>query len=245
MNWKVAALYRFVPLDDLPALRAAVQKFCAENGVFGTLLLAPEGINGTIAAPPDRMDTVIDRLDALCGVRQGELKYSTASKQPFKRLKIRLKKEIITMRAPEADPSRLAGTYVEARDWNDLLSDPDVVLLDTRNDYEVECGTFAGAVDPRIQTFTGFKDYVQQNLDPQKHKKIAMFCTGGIRCEKASAYMRAHGFDTVYHLKGGILKYLETVPADQSLWRGNCFVFDERDALGHGLSEEERTTSPQ
>lgn len=241
MSWKVAALYRFVPLDDLPALRAEVQEFCAENGVYGTLLLAPEGINGTIAAAPDRMDAVIDRLDALCGVKAGELKYSTASKQPFKRLKIRLKKEIITMRAPEADPSRLAGTYVEAQDWNALIADPEVVLLDTRNDYEVECGTFAGAIDPRIQTFTGFKDYVQHNLDPQKHKKIAMFCTGGIRCEKASAYMRAHGFETVYHLKGGILKYLETVPADRSLWRGSCFVFDERDALGHGLAEQERT----
>ena len=240
MNWKVAALYRFVPLADLPALQADIRDVCAANGVFGTLLLAPEGINGTIAAAPDALDTVISMLDRLCGVRAGELKYSSASEQPFKRLKVRLKKEIITMRAPEADPTKIVGEYVTAEDWNTLITDPEVVLLDTRNDYEVACGTFAGAVNPDIQTFTGFKNFVQDNLDPAKHRKIAMFCTGGIRCEKASSYMRAHGFENVYHLKGGILQYLETIPADQSQWQGTCFVFDDRMALGHGLEEDER-----
>lgn len=243
MEWTVAALYRFVRLDDLPALRAQINDACAAAGVYGTLLLAPEGINGTIAAPTAQaMDDIIALLDRLCGVTQGELKYSAAAAQPFKRLKVRLKKEIITMHAPEADAATMAGTYVAPDDWNALLADPDVLLVDTRNDYEVEFGTFAGAVNPDIQTFTGFKDYVQNNLDPAKHKKVAMFCTGGIRCEKASAYMRAHGFENVYHLKGGILKYLETVPADQSLWQGTCFVFDERIALGHGLAQDHTAT---
>ncbi|MBU0859543.1 MAG: rhodanese-related sulfurtransferase [Alphaproteobacteria bacterium] len=240
MNWKVAAFYRFVPLDDIPHHVAAVKDLCDRNQICGTILIAPEGINATIAGMPDELDAVIDFLDAHFNIRAGELKFSAASAQPFKRMKVRAKKEIITMRAPEADPSRLAGTYVEAQDWNALLADPEVILLDTRNDYEVDSGTFKGAIDPRIQTFTGFKDYVQNTLNPRQHKKVAMFCTGGIRCEKASAYMRAHGFETVYHLKGGILKYLETVPAQESLWQGSCFVFDDRAALGHGLSEEER-----
>lgn len=240
MTWKVAALYRFVALTDLPAHKAAVLDACAAAGICGTLLIAPEGVNGTIAGEPAALDRVIDLLDTRFGVRQGELKFSEAQDKPFVRLKIRIKKEIITMRAPEADPTRLAGQYVKPRDWNALLADPDVVLIDTRNDYEVASGTFTGAINPDIATFTGFKNFVQDNLDPAQHKKIAMFCTGGIRCEKASAYMRAHGFDEVYHLQGGIIQYLEDVPPEQSLWRGSCFVFDDRGALGHGLSEEER-----
>lgn len=240
MDWKVAALYRFVPVPDVTQAVAAAKDLCAAHGVCGTLLIAPEGVNGTIAAAPAAMTAVIDGLDELFGVRAGELKYSTASARPFRRLKVRKKKEIITMHAPEADPHTRAGTYVAPKDWNALIADPDVLVLDTRNDYEVACGTFAGAVDPQIKTFTGFKNFVQNNLNPAKHRKVAMFCTGGIRCEKASAYMRAHGFDTVYHLKGGILQYLEDVPQEQSLWQGTCFVFDEREELGHGLREAKK-----
>ncbi len=235
--WTVAALYRFVELTDLPALQAEIKTACLENDVCGTLLIAPEGINGTIAAPEDGMTQIIALLDRLAGVTQGELKYSYATEKPFLRTKVRIKKEIITMAAPEADPTKLVGTYVEPQDWDTLCANPDVTLIDTRNDYETAVGIFKGAIDPNIQKFTDFKDYVAQNLDPAKHKKIAMFCTGGIRCEKASSYMLAHGFEEVYHLKGGILKYLETIPADQSQWDGECFVFDRRVAIGHGLEE--------
>lgn len=235
--WTVAALYRFVELTDLPALQAEIKAACLENDVCGTLLIAPEGINGTIAAPEDGMMQIIALLDRLAGITQGELKYSYATEKPFLRTKVRIKKEIITMAAPEADPTKLVGTYVEPQDWDTLCANPDVTLIDTRNDYETAVGIFKGAIDPNIQKFTDFKDYVAQNLDPARHKKIAMFCTGGIRCEKASSYMLAHGFEEVYHLKGGILKYLETIPADQSQWDGECFVFDRRVAIGHGLEE--------
>ena len=236
-TWKVAALYRFVRLEDIPALRQDVQGRCDALGICGTLLLAPEGVNGTIAGLPDQLDEIVRYLDAKFGVSQGELKYSAAAGKPFNRMKVRPKKEIITMRAPEADPTVQVGTYVEPEDWNALISDPEVLLVDTRNDYETKLGIFEGAVDPDIKVFTAFKDYVEKNLDPAKHKKVAMFCTGGIRCEKASSYMLAHGFDEVYHLKGGILKYLETVPADESKWKGDCFVFDHRVAVGQGLAE--------
>lgn len=240
MTYSVVALYRFVSLDRLPALQAEMKAICLENAVCGTILIAPEGINGTVAAPDAAgLKNVMDFLDAKTGIRQGEVKYSAASEKPFQRLKVRLKKEIVTLKAPEADPNKQVGRYVDPQDWNALLSDPDVVLLDTRNVYETEIGIFKNAIDPKIETFTQFKDFVQGNLDPAKHKKIAMFCTGGIRCEKASSYMLAHGFDEVYHLKGGILKYLETVQPEESLWEGGCFVFDERIALGHGLREEE------
>jgi UPF0176 protein len=236
--WTVAALYRFIALEDLQALQASIKAVCDANGIFGTLLLAPEGINGTIAAPSEAgMTALIDHLDTTCGVRLGELKYSQASEQPFRRMKVRLKKEIITMKAPEADPTKLVGQYVAPQDWNQLIARDDVTLVDTRNDYETAVGIFKGAIDPNIQTFTQFKQWVADNMDPAKHKKVAMFCTGGIRCEKASAYMLAHGFEEVYHLKGGILKYLEEVPADQSKWDGGCFVFDRRVAVGHGLEE--------
>jgi UPF0176 protein len=235
--WNVAALYRFVSLTDLPALQAEIKAACDEYGISGTLLLAPEGVNGTIAGEGEKLAPVIDLLDRLLGVRQGELKYSTSTGNPFRRMKVRLKKEIITMAAPEADPTKLVGTYVEPQDWNALIADPEVVLIDTRNDYETKVGIFKGAIDPNIETFTQFKDFVANEMDPAKHKKVAMFCTGGIRCEKASSYMLAHGFEEVYHLKGGILKYLETIPADQSQWDGECFVFDRRIAVGHGLVE--------
>jgi UPF0176 protein len=235
--WTVAALYRFVELTNLPALQAEIKAACVENGICGTLLIAPEGINGTIAGVGEKLGTVVDLLDRLAGVKSGELKYSTASGKPFLRMKVRMKKEIITMAAPEANPNKIVGKYVKPEDWNALISDPDVTVLDTRNDYETAVGIFRGAIDPNIQKFTDFKDFVSEKMDPGKHKKIAMFCTGGIRCEKASAYMLAHGFEDVYHLHGGILKYLETIPADQSMWDGECFVFDRRVAVGHGLTE--------
>ncbi len=237
--WTVAALYRFVALENLPALQAELQAIAADNDICGTILLAPEGINGTVAGIGEKLDTFVDALDRIAGVRQGELKYSTSTGKPFLRAKIKVKREIITMNAPEANPTVLVGKYVTAEDWNALIADPEVTLIDTRNDYETAVGIFKGAIDPNIQKFTDFKDYVAENLDPAKHKKIAMFCTGGIRCEKASSYMLAHGFEEVYHLHGGILKYLETIPADQSQWDGECFVFDRRVAVGHGLTEGE------
>lgn len=237
MTWTVAALYRFLELEDLPAIQTRVKEVCAYHGIVGTILLAPEGINGTIAGENGKLADVIDFLDAQFGIRSGELKFSSAGDRPFLKLKIRIKKEIITMRAPEANPAIRVGDYVEAKDWNALLNDPDIVLLDTRNTYETAVGTFKGAVDPNIATFTEFKDFVAREMDPAKQKKIAMFCTGGIRCEKASSYMLAQGFENVYHLKGGILKYLETVSTDESLWQGDCYVFDRRVAIGHGLRE--------
>lgn len=236
--YTVAAFYRFVALNDLPALQAQIKEFCAARDIIGILLLAPEGVNSTIAGTPQAMAETIEFLDSVLGIRQGELKFSTAEKKPFRKLRVRLKKEIITMKAPEADPTKQVGTYVSAAEWNRLITDPEVVVLDTRNTYEVELGTFREAIDPRLTVFSEFPEFVTKNLDPAKHKKIAMFCTGGIRCEKASAYMMAHGFDEVYHLKGGILKYLEETPAEQSLWDGTCFVFDRRVALDHGLTED-------
>ncbi|GJL85020.1 MAG: UPF0176 protein [Micavibrio sp.] len=237
MTYKIAALYRFTPIDDTAALRQEIVDFCADMGVCGTLLLAPEGINGTFGGPDENMDKAINFLDDKLGIKQGELKFSASDKKPFNRFKVRLKKEIITMKAPEADPNKQVGQYVEVQDWNDLIADPDVTVIDTRNDYETKVGIFKNAIDPDIKNFTDFKDYVADNLDPDKHKKVAMFCTGGIRCEKASSYMLAHGFEEVYHLKGGILKYLETIPADQSQWEGECFIFDQRVSVTHGLEQ--------
>lgn len=240
MNYKIAALYRFTPLSELEALRAAIRAFGNEcEALCGTLLLAPEGINGTIGAAPKALDRMVEFLDREAGILQGEVKFSWSEDTPFNRFKIRLKKEIVTLRAPEADPSKQVGIYVDPAEWNALIDDPEVTLIDTRNDYETRIGIFKGAIDPDISTFTEFKDYVATRLDPAKHKKVAMFCTGGIRCEKASSYMLAHGFEEVYHLKGGILKYLETIPADESRWEGECFVFDQRVAVGHGLEESE------
>lgn len=238
MSYKIAAFYRFTPLADIPALRRALRDFGAGiEGLCGTILLAPEGINGTIGAYPDALDRMVDFLDRQFGLHQGEIKFSTSVKTPFNRFKVRPKKEIITMKRPDANPNKQVGTYVEAQNWNDLVSDPEVVLIDTRNDYETRVGIFKDAIDPDIKVFTEFPAWVEKNLDPQKHKKIAMFCTGGIRCEKASSYMLAQGFENVYHLKGGILKYLETIPADESLWKGECFVFDNRVSVTHGLGE--------
>ncbi len=241
MTYKVAALYQFVALPDFRELRDPLHAICSDLGIKGTLLLAREGINGTVAGTEEGIDALMvklregplfhGRLDNL------ELKFSAASEMPFGKMKVRLKKEIVTLGDPQTDPTKTVGTYVSSTEWNKLIESPDVILLDTRNDFEVEMGTFEGAVDPRIKKFSEFKDFVQKELDPSKHKKVAMFCTGGIRCEKASSYMLSQGFEEVYHLKGGILQYLEDVPEAQSRWNGGCFVFDERVSLGHGLVE--------
>jgi UPF0176 protein len=244
MALKVAAFYQFAALPDFKAIRAPLHALCARFAVKGSVLLACEGINGTLAGPPEGIDGLIEEFQqgAVFGGRLDhlELKYSTATEMPFGRLKVRLKKEIVTLGDPAADPNRQVGTYVDPADWNALIASPDVLVLDTRNAFEVAMGTFEGARDPGIRSFGQFKDFAAHALDPGKHRRIAMFCTGGIRCEKASSHLLAQGFAEVYHLKGGILKYLEQVPEAQSRWRGECFVFDERVALGHGLRERSR-----
>ena len=232
----VAAIYKFVKLADCAALRDSLLAQCDALGISGTLLLAEEGINGTIAGTRSGIDAILAYLRSDPRLADLEHKESSADHPPFYRMKVKLKKEIVTMGVPGIDPTERVGQYVKPEDWNALISDPDVLLIDTRNDYEVEVGTFKGAVDPRITTFREFPDYVKNNLNPNKKPRVAMFCTGGIRCEKASAYMLQQGFPEVYHLQGGILKYLENVPAEESLWQGECFVFDQRVAVGQGLA---------
>jgi UPF0176 protein len=245
MSYTVAALYQFLPLPDFRELREPLRLFCNSLQIKGSILLADEGLNGTVSGTPDAIRTLVERLRGgeVFGGRLDrlELKLSTASEMPFRRLKIRLKKEIVTLGDNATDPTHRVGTYVPASDWNALLDAPDVLLIDTRNAFEVAMGTFEGAIDPKLARFSEFRDFVHGSLDPKTHKKIAMFCTGGIRCEKASSYMLSHGFEEVYHLKGGILKYLEEIPETESRWRGDCFVFDQRVALGHGLVERTPT----
>ncbi len=233
----VAALYKFAPLQNIEQMQSDLRKACEENGICGTLLLAHEGINGTIAGSRSGIDAILHHIRRYPGLQDLEHKESFASEQPFYRMKVRLKKEIVTIGLPDIDPNEIVGTYVSPQEWNDVISDPDTVVIDTRNDYEIKIGTFKNAVNPMTQSFRAFPDYVQKKLDPAKNKKVAMFCTGGIRCEKASAYMKKMGFEEVYHLKGGILKYLEEIPEDKSLWQGECFVFDQRVAVKHALAE--------
>ncbi len=246
MSYKVAAFYQFVALPDFENLREPLRNMCVALDIRGIILLAAEGINGTVAGGDAAIDALMNQLQhgALFDGRLDnlELKFSTAANMPFNRMKVRLKKEIVRLGDPETDPNAQVGIYVDASDWNKLIKQDDVLLLDTRNAFEVEMGTFEGAVDPKITRFGEFPEFAGKALDPGKHTKIAMFCTGGIRCEKASSYLLSQGFKEVYHLKGGILKYLEDIPEDQSLWRGECFVFDQRIALGHGLSEREVLT---
>jgi len=248
MPLKVAALYQFAALPDFRELREPLRALAAELGIKGSMLLAHEGINGTVAGGDDGIDVFVRELQhgPLFGGRLDnlELKFSTAAEMPFQRLKVRLKKEIVTLGDAAVDPTRLVGTYVEPSGWNALISAPDTLVIDTRNAFEVAMGTFEGAIDPGIKSFGQFKDFAAEKLDPAKHRRIAMFCTGGIRCEKASAYLLARGFDEVYHLKGGILRYLEGVPEQDSRWRGECFVFDERVALGHGLRQRPTDDGP-
>lgn len=233
----VAALYKFVTLEDYRALREPLLDHCISAGTKGTLLLAQEGINGTIAGTRGGIDSVLDYLRADPRLADLEHKESYDDHMPFHRMKVKLKREIVTMGVEGIDPNRVVGTYVEPGDWNALVEDPEVLLLDTRNDYECSIGTFRGAIDPHTVNFREFPDYVRAHLDPGRHRKVAMFCTGGIRCEKASAFMLQEGFEEVYHLRGGILKYLEEVPEEDSTWEGECFVFDNRVAVDHRLEK--------
>ncbi|WP_296766351.1 rhodanese-related sulfurtransferase [Sediminimonas sp.] len=235
--YTVAALYHFTRFAEPAALRAPLRAVCAAHGITGTLLLAPEGINGTVAGDRAGIDAVLAHIRALPGCADLEWKESTASNPPFPRLKVRLKREIVTMGQPGVDPRARAGSYVAPADWNDLIRAPDVAVIDTRNAYEVAIGTFQGAVDPGTDSFRDFPAWWEKNKHRFHNKRIAMFCTGGIRCEKSTSYLLEQGVEDVYHLRGGILKYLEEVPPEHSAWRGDCFVFDRRVSVGHGLRE--------
>ena len=236
---RVAALYRFARLDAFETLRAPLAAFCCGRGIKGTLLLAHEGINGTVAGSEAAIAALIGHLESIGGLAGLEVKYSAAAAMPFHRMKVRLKREIVTMGVEDLDPATSAGTYVAPAVWNALISDTDTIVIDTRNAYEVSIGSFKGAVDPATASFREFPAWVEQHRAELEGRKVAMFCTGGIRCEKATAYVKSLGFEDVFHLKGGILKYLEEVPTGQSLWQGECFVFDERVSVSHGLAEGE------
>jgi len=233
----VAALYRFARLEDFEDLRAPLHAVMTENAVRGTLLLAKEGINGTIAGTREGVDNVFAFLRSDPRLSAVQAKESSVDENPFYRTKVKLKKEIVTMGVEDIDPNHIVGTYVKPQDWNALISDPEVILVDTRNNYEVKIGTFENALNPETETFREFPDYVAKNLDPAKNPKVAMFCTGGIRCEKSTAYLKKQGFSEVYHLEGGILKYLEEVPEEESMWKGECFVFDNRVTVNHQLEK--------
>jgi UPF0176 protein len=238
---RVAALYQFARFADPAALRAPLLALCQAQGIRGTLLLAAEGVNGTVAGTPGGIAAVVAHIRALPGCADLDVKYSGAATMPFHRMKVRLKREIVTMGQPDLDPLTSVGTYVAPQDWNALIADPDTVVIDTRNDYEVAVGTFAGAIDPQTKSFSEFPQWFRDRrealLGQGRAPRVAMFCTGGIRCEKSTAFLKSEGVEEVYHLKGGILNYLEHVPAEQSLWQGECFVFDQRVTIGHGLAQ--------
>jgi len=236
-NTVVCALYRFVELANYEEIQTPLLNILNANQVKGTLLLASEGINGTIAGEQEGIDNVLNWLKADPRLASLTAKFSFDDENPFYRTKVKLKKEIVTMGVEGIDPNRTVGTYVKPKDWNALISDPEVLLVDTRNDYEISIGTFENAIDPKTTNFREFPKYVEENLDPEKHKKVAMFCTGGIRCEKSTAYLKEQGFDEVYHLEGGVLKYLEEVPEEETMWKGECFVFDNRVSVNHQLEK--------
>lgn len=235
----VCALYKFVNLPDYVSVRQPLLKLMEAQQIRGTLLLAREGINGTVAGSREAIDVLLAWLRSDARLTDLDFKESLVNKPPFNRTKVKLKKEIVTMGLEDIDPNRVVGTYVNPKDWNRLISDPEVLLIDTRNDYEYQVGTFKNAINPNTEAFRQFPTYVKENLDPKKHKKVAMFCTGGIRCEKSTAFLKEQGFGEVYHLKGGILKYLEEVPEQETLWEGECFVFDERVTVKHALIQGE------
>ncbi|WP_154223724.1 rhodanese-related sulfurtransferase [Marinicella rhabdoformis] len=236
-QYQVSALYHFVRLENFETLKQPLLDCMIANEVKGTLLLANEGINGTIAGTTEGIQAVFNHLKTDHRLQDIRSKESFTDTLPFYRSKVKLKKEIVTMGVEGIDPRHVVGTYVKPKDWNDLISDPDVVVVDTRNDYEYQIGSFENALNPNTETFREFPDYVAKNLDPEKHKKVAMFCTGGIRCEKSTAYLKEQGFEDVYHLEGGILKYLEDVPKENTMWEGECFVFDNRVAVNHDLEK--------
>ncbi|MCM8535085.1 MAG: rhodanese-related sulfurtransferase [Lentisphaeraceae bacterium] len=236
-EYVVCALYKFVRLENFEEMRQPLFEVMDTNEVRGTLLLANEGINGTISGSRKGIDIVLDWLNSDERINPLTTKESYTEVSPFKRSKVKLKKEIVTMGVEGIDPTQSVGTYIPPKEWNDLISDPDVILVDTRNEYEYEIGTFQNAVNPHTDNFREFPKYVEDNLDPAKHKKVAMFCTGGIRCEKSTAFLKEKGFDEVYHLQGGILKYLEEVPKEETMWEGECFVFDDRVAVNHDLEK--------
>ncbi|NMP15659.1 rhodanese-related sulfurtransferase [Thalassotalea sp. Y01] len=234
-KYVVCALYKFVTLENYQEIKPQLLQAMLDNQVVGTLLLAQEGINGTVAGSRAGIDALLSFLNNELGLEPISFKESFTDKAPFKRTKVKLKKEIVTMGVQGIDPKQVVGTYVKPDQWNELISDPEVLLIDTRNDYEIEIGTFKGAINPNTDSFREFPQYVEDNLDPQKHKKVAMYCTGGIRCEKSTAYLKEQGFDEVYHLEGGILQYLEDVDKEETMWQGDCFVFDDRVAVNHDL----------
>jgi UPF0176 protein len=234
---KVAAFYKFVSIDDPVGLQGALRQVCLAQGIKGTILIASEGVNATVSGAECAIEAFIETIVADARFSDLEVKYSEAAEHPFQRLKVKIKKEIVTFGVPDAKPSVATGAFVEPHDWNALISDPDVLVIDTRNDYEVQIGTFEGARNPEMRAFNEFPDYMQRTFGDDRHRKIAMFCTGGIRCEKASAFLLREGFSNVYQLNGGILRYLEQVAPGESLWRGECFVFDERVALEHGVRQ--------
>ncbi len=235
----VSALYKFVKLKNYREMRDPLLEKMKQMDIRGTLLLAAEGINGTISGSRESIDALLDWLREDTRLAELDSKESYTDKQPFRRTRVKLKKEIVTMGVEDIDPNKVVGTYVRAHDWNKIISDPDVLLIDTRNDYEIQIGKFKNAVNPNTASFREFPEYVKQNLDPQKHKKVAMYCTGGIRCEKSTAYLKSQGFEEVYHLQGGILKYLEEMPEEETLWEGECYVFDERVSVNHKLEKGE------
>ena len=237
--YKVVAFYQFAPFPDFAEKRMPLLDLFHAHGIKGTVLIAAEGINGTIAGTPENIDAVVLEIGAITGLSDLEPKYSAANQMPFRRTKVRLKKQIVTIGDVPADPLTKVGKYVEPEDWNALIADPDVILIDTRNSYEYGVGTFKNAIDPHTESFGEFPAYVREKLKAKPDAKIAMFCTGGIRCEKASSFMMHEGFENVFHLKGGILKYLEKIPQEKSMWEGSCFVFDERVAVGHRLVQSE------
>lgn len=237
MTWVIATFYKFVPLSEPEVLRAELLERCLSWGLRGTILLATEGLNATVAGDRQGIDQLLAWLYQHPEIGPFTHQEATATHPPFERMKVKLKREIVTLGRPDINPAHQAiGTYVDPQTWNQVISDPEVVVIDARNDFEVKLGTFQGAENPQTQAFRDLPDYVATHLDPAQHKKVAMFCTGGIRCEKATAYLRSQGFEQVYHLKGGILNYLKTVPEETSLWHGDCFVFDDRVAVDHQLT---------
>ena len=233
----ICALYKFTRLDDFESIQLPLKTYLDSLSIRGTLLLAREGINGTISGSKGNLEKVLNYLQSDSRFMGLEFKYSYSNKAPFKRLKIKLKKEIVTMGLAQIDPTHSVGTYVKPKDWNELINDPDVVLIDTRNNYEYEIGSFKGAINPNTETFREFPNFTENSLEKYRNKKIAMFCTGGIRCEKSTAYLKSKGYENVFHLQGGILKYLEDVGENESLWEGECFVFDDRVAVKHNLEQ--------